>query len=106
MNPITTTKMNNEQTPASTPSQEGRRAPEFAPVIAGYLAGIYAPMDWRRPGEGPTETRWILRSSQEIQLELADMADLELNDVAAAMLYLGYRTATAEGKTGWLMKCL
>ena len=97
--------MNNEQ--ATTPQhQEGRRAPEFAPVIAGYLAGIYAPMDWRRPGEGPTETRWILRSSQEIQLELADMADLELNDVATAMLYLGYRTATAEGKTGWLMKCL
>lgn len=83
-----------------------RKAPEFAPIVAGYLAGEYEPMDWRRQDEGPTETRWILRSSQEIQLELADMADLELNDVATAMLYLGYRTATAEGKTGWLMKCL
>ena len=83
-----------------------RKAPEFAPIVAGYLAGEYEPMDWRRPGEGPTETRWILRSSQEIQLELADMADLELNDVATAMLYLGYRTAPAVGKTGWLLMCL
>ena len=83
-----------------------RKAPEFAPIVAGYLAGEYEPMDWRRPGEGPTECSWVLRCSQELQLELAEMADLELNDVATAMLWLGYRTATSEGKTGWLMKVL
>ncbi len=38
-------------------------------------------------------------SSQEIILELADMVDMEMNDVADAMVFLGYRTIIHEGKS-------
>ena len=42
-------------------------------------------------------------TSQEIIIDLADMVDLELNDVAEAMSYLGYVVARIDGKTGWLL---
>ena len=53
----------------------------------------------------PTDrTRFRILTSQEIVLELADMVDMELNDVAEAMMFLGYRTIISDGKVGWLLQ--
>ena len=43
-------------------------------------------------------------TSQEIILDLVDMVDIELNDVAEAMMFLGYRTIIHDGKVGWLLE--
>lgn len=72
--------------------------PPFTDIIEGYLYG-YKPMD-----RGNFNLKGMtIRSSQEIILDLADMVDLSLNDVAESMLYLGYRTCVAEHKVGWLL---
>lgn len=42
-------------------------------------------------------------TSQEIVLELADMVDLELNDVASCMTALGYICGSYDGKLGWFV---
>lgn len=79
---------------------EERPAPQFAPIIHGYLsASGFAPMD-----RGNFNSKGMtIRSSQEIILDLADMVDLSLNDVAESMLHLGYSTCVSEDKVGWLL---
>ena len=67
-------------------------------IVNGYLAENSIPAT---PGDR-THTHVI--SSQEILLDLADMADVSINDVAQAMKSLGYITARREGKVGWLVK--
>lgn len=72
--------------------------PQFLGLIEGYLGGEYEPVRVFIPG------RHRVVSSQEILIELADMADLELNDVVNAMTYLGYRVTRYDGKIGWVLK--
>ena len=59
---------------------------EYAPATAADADGIH------------------VVSSQEIILDLADMADISLNDLAASMARLGYSAARRDGKVGWLIK--
>ena len=43
-------------------------------------------------------------SLQKIQDELADMADISINQIAAAMVELGYSLAIApDGRLAWMM---
>lgn len=82
------------------PGKPGK-TPRFLGVIEGYLPGRYTPgnpsaCDIRH-------TAHLVMTSQEIIIDLADMVDLELNDVAEAMSYLGYVVARIDGKTGWLL---
>lgn len=79
---------------------EERPVPQFAPIIEGYLsASGFTPMN--RDSFKPETV--VIRSSQEIIIDLADMADLSLNDVAESMLHLGYCTFVSADKVGWLL---
>ncbi|MCM1141779.1 MAG: hypothetical protein NC453_24680 [Muribaculum sp.] len=75
-----------------------KEVPRFAAVIEGYLCG-YRPMN--RGNFDPK--RMEIRTSQEIAGDLAEMVDIELNEVAEAMQYLGYCTAVGDHKVGWLL---
>lgn len=47
----------------------------------------------------------IYKTSQQIQDELSEMADISLNDIAEKMVELGYEMAiNPEGKPAWLMQ--
>lgn len=72
--------------------------PPFTDIIEGYLSG-YKPMD--RGNFNPKAME--VRTSQEIILDLADMVDITLNEVADVMGYLGYRTCVIDHKVGWLL---
>ena len=87
----------------STPMEENqeKEAPRFTAVIEGYLTG-YRPMN--RGNFNPKTME--IRTSQEIIVDLAEMVDIELNEVAEAMLYLGYCTAMTDHKVGWLLGIL
>lgn len=74
-----------------------REKPRYLGIIEGYLDGEYEPVRVFIPG------RHQVVSSQEILIELANMADLELNDVVNAMTYLGYRVTRYDGKIGWVL---
>lgn len=76
------------------------RKPKFLGVIEGYINTDWCPARMFHPDDA----RFRIMSSQEIILELADMVDMEMNDVADAMVFLGYRTIIHEGKVGWLLK--
>lgn len=75
-----------------------KEAPRFASIIEGYLTG-YCPMN---RGNFNPKTMTI-RTSQEIITDLAEMVDIELNEVADAMIYLGYCTVISDHKVGWLL---
>lgn len=75
--------------------------PEFLGVIEGYINTQYHPTRGFNPND---RTRFRIMTSQEIILDLADMVDMALNDVAEAMIYLGYRTIIYDGKVGWLLE--
>lgn len=77
---------------------EDKEKPRFAAVIEGYLSG-YRPMN--RGNFNPK--RMEIRTSQEIAGDLAEMVDIELNEVAEAMQYLGYCTCVNDNKVGWLL---
>jgi len=72
--------------------------PPFTDIVEGCLSG-YKPMN-RANFDPRTMT---VRTSQEIILDLADMLDISLNDVAAVMSYLGYCTCVVDHKVGWLL---
>lgn len=75
--------------------------PKFLGVIEGYINTQYHPTR----GFNPADRRnFRIMTSQEIILDLADMVDMGLNDVAEAMMYLGYRTIIHDGKVGWLLE--
>lgn len=76
--------------------------PAFLPIVQGSLWGINGKPQTLATAIDIKRTRII--TSQEIVLELADMADMELNDVAACMTYLGYVCGSYEGKIGWLIQ--
>lgn len=83
-----------------SPMEESNKkeAPRFTPIIRGYLSG-YSPMD--RGNFNPRTA--VIRTSIEIINDLAEMVDIDTNDVAEAMLYLGYKTVVSDHKVGWLL---
>ena len=57
------------------------------------------------PAAALTDEGAVVRTTDDILRDLADMADLEPNDVATTMLSLGFRSAYyPDGRHGWLMK--
>lgn len=77
------------------------RKPKFLGVVEGFINSQYRPTRGYNPDD---RRRFRIMTSQEIILELADMVDMELNDVAEAMIFLGYRTLIIDGKVGWLLE--
>ena len=76
-------------------------SPKFLGVIEGFINTQYRPTRGFNPDD---RKHFRIMTSQEIILELADMVDMELNDVAAAMMHLGYRTIIHDDKVGWLLE--
>ena len=85
-----------DNTPMSTDEQS--TPPFLQTILEGCLSG-YAPAD---AADDANACRVV--SSQEILLDLADMADISLNDLAATMARLGYSATRRDGKVGWLIK--
>ena len=84
-------------------TEEGSQEPPFCSIVSGYLWGIDGkPTGTDRWRLHPESTRVF--TSQEIVLALADMADLELNDVARCMIHLGYVCGSIDGNIGWLVQ--
>lgn len=77
------------------------RKPKFLGVIEGFINSQYHPTRGFNPDD---RKHFRIMTSQEIILDLADMVDMELNDVAEAMMFLGYRTIIHDGKVGWLLE--
>lgn len=94
--------MNTEDNNCKEPEMDpAPNKPKFLGVIEGFINTQYRPSR----GFNPDDRRnFRIMTSQEIILDLADMVDMELNDVAEAMMYLGYRTIIYDGKVGWLLQ--
>lgn len=75
--------------------------PKFLGVIEGFINSEYHPTRGFNPDD---RKHFRIMTSQEIILDLADMVDMGLNDVAEAMMFLGYRTIIHDGKVGWLLE--
>ncbi len=70
----------------------------LALIVAQYLANY-------SPAEFPDDMGTVIRSTEEIITDLADMADLNANVVATVMLDSGYRVVfLRDGRHGWAMK--
>lgn len=93
--------MNTEENNIEQNREQAPEAPKFLGVIEGYINTQYHPTRGFNPND---RTRFRIMTSQEIILDLADMVDMELNDVAEAMMFLGYRTIIHDGKVGWLLE--
>lgn len=92
--------MNTEENNSEESREQAPATPKFLGVIEGYINTQYHPTR----GFNPHDRRFRIMTSQEIILDLADMVDMELNDVAEAMMFLGYRTIIHDGKVGWLLE--
>ncbi len=86
----------------NTPEQ-GAELPPFLNIVEGYLWGINGQPTGKHPASIDLKRLRVI-TSQEIVLDLADMADLDLNDVARCMSYLGYVCGSADGKLGWFVE--
>lgn len=94
--------MNTEENKTTDSATEAApEKPRFLGVIEGFINTEWMPTRGFIPDD---ITRFRILTSQEIIIDLADMVDIELNDVAQAMIYLGYRTIVYEGKVGWLLE--
>lgn len=72
----------------------------LALIVAQYLANY-------EPAEDPNDIGIVIRSTDEIITDLADMADLSANVVANTMLNMGYTVVfLRDGRHGWAMKSL
>lgn len=70
----------------------------LALVVAQYLANY-------EPAEEPDDAGAVIRSTEEIITDLADMAELGANEVANTMLDMGYTVVfLRDGRHGWAMK--
>lgn len=70
----------------------------LALIVAQYLANY-------EPAEFPDDMDTVIRSTEEIITDLADMADLNANVVANVMLDKGYSVVfLRDGRHGWAMK--
>lgn len=92
------TTEDNSKDPGMAPDSN---KPKFLGVIEGFINTQYRPSRGYNPNDRRT---FRIMTSQEIILDLADMVDMGLNDVAEAMIYLGYRTIVYDGKVGWLLQ--
>ena len=96
-----TIPMNTEENNIEQSREQAPATPKFLGVIEGFINTQYRPSR----GYNPDDRRnFRIMTSQEIILDLADMVDMELNDVAEAMMFLGYRTIIHDGKVGWLLE--
>ena len=89
------------QTMAQPSDNELRETPTFADIIKGYLEPEFSPATDIDP---EAVGKYRVMTSQEILLDLADMVELSINEVAESMTLLGYHTAKIDGKVGWLME--
>lgn len=93
------------KTEGNNKSRQGKKSaaprPRFLGVIEGFINTQYRPSRAYNPDD---RKHFRIMTSQEIILDLADMVDMELNDVADAMMYLGYRTIIYDSKVGWLLE--
>lgn len=62
---------------------------------------IHAYMAQFTPPKGTAGERPLLITSEDILREINDMADLTINEVAQAMLALGYSPVYENGRHGW-----
>lgn len=70
----------------------------LALIVAQYLANY-------EPAENPDDMGVVIRTTEEIITDLADMADLNANVVANVMLDKGYTVVfLRDGRHGWAMK--
>ncbi len=70
----------------------------LALIVAQYLSNY-------EPAENPNDMGTVIRSTEEIITDLADMADLNANTVASVMLDKGYSVVfLRDGRHGWAMK--
>ena len=70
----------------------------LALIVAQFLANY-------EPAENPDDMGVVIRSTEEIITDLADMADLNANVVANVMLDMGYTVVfLRDGRHGWAMK--
>lgn len=70
----------------------------LALIIAQYLTNY-------EPTEDTNDMGILIRSTEEIRTDLADMAELQANEVANAMLDMGYSVVfLRDGRHGWAMK--
>lgn len=66
-------------------------------IVAQYLVNY-------EPAENPNDMGTVIRSTEEIITDLADMADLNANAVAGTMLEMGYMAVfLRDGRHGWAM---
>ena len=93
--------MSTEENNIEQSREQASDSPKFLGVIEGFINTQYRPTRGFNPDD---RKRFRIMTSQEIILDLADMVDMELNDVAAAMMHLGYRTIIHDGKVGWLLE--
>lgn len=94
--------MKTEENNIEQAREQTARKPKFLGVVEGFINSQYRPTRVYNPDD---RRLFRIMTSQEIILELADMVDMELNDVAEAMSFLGYRTILCDGKVGWLLEC-
>lgn len=83
------------------PTQPASRSQLCLDVISGYVESQWCPAPSLQ--EGVKRGDITVMTSQEIVLALADVVDLDNNDVANAMITLGYRTGVIDGKAGWML---
>lgn len=100
--PKSFTMASTDNNPDNTAAEAAEQPkPKFLGVIEGFINTQYRPTRGFNPDDRHT---FRIMTSQEIILDLADMVDMELNDVADAMIFLGYRTILHDGKVGWLLQ--
>lgn len=92
----------NKKTHKIKKNSSATTSPDFCNLVQGYLWSINGQPGSPKP-ESPDLTRTTAITSQEIVLALADMADININDVAASMTHLGYICGAIDGKLGWLV---
>lgn len=82
-------------------NQEQQRTLTFDIVLSWLSHQHFSPTP---PSENHRQVRTVVRSTDDICDDLADMADLDPNDVAAIMLRCGYKLHFPKtGKHGWLL---
>lgn len=81
-----------------TDNGENKEIKGLALIVAQYLVNY-------EPAENPNDMGMVIRSTEEIITDLADMADLNANVVANVMLDMGYTVVfLRDGRHGWAMK--
>lgn len=93
------TNQNLTEVPAGNAVEaSGWVVPEHTDIIRGYLSD-FTPVKNPEHESGSV----TLRTSQAIALDLVDIVDISLNEVAACMSYLGYRAIATADKVGWAL---